>query len=281
MKESPPRDLQSRYRSELALLDRRKDQRRQQQTDKRAIQTIPKIASYLKALKPFLRPVSKAPRPITPIGGHSSSSFTVSLGNRAFPPWPDPDPSVRKGLSVIKGLEKKKEETGVLIGQSIEKMAQMEVEAISRGVELPPRQRPDDVAGDPKMAGREKTSQAPPEQAFLSDPEHEHGKISSNDQAEERRGREPSASVNKRKEVVSRHIQRKSDWQNRQKREALVKDLKTSGIPTPRYADGTERFPTLSWDDILLSSSRAKLDLAIKRIDRWRWVRKKPSTTTE
>jgi len=142
--EKSPKDLQSRYRSELALLDRRKDQRRQQHADKRKLQSIPKIASYLKTLKPFLRPVSKAPRPISPIRG-SSSSFTVNQERPALPPRPDPESAVGKGLSVIEGLERKEKETEVLITQSIEKLAQMEVEATSRGIELPPRQSSDDA----------------------------------------------------------------------------------------------------------------------------------------
>ncbi len=142
-KKNQPRDLLSRYQSQLAKDNRLKDQLRQWDSKEEKIRAIPKIAKYF-----YVRArVSQAPPPIIPLPHGSSTTISPKGPSPDSRKGPSPKSAVGKGLRVIEALREKKKEIGALIAQSSEKLASMEVEAVALGVELPPRQTSDDKAG--------------------------------------------------------------------------------------------------------------------------------------
>jgi len=145
-KKNSPRDLQSRYQSELVKYNEFVDRLRELESQKERIRSIPEIASHFHALARTA--VSNCPPPTTPLrsglGGISRKTppSATPTGGRITTIKPSPDSAVGKGLSAIDALDKKIQEVTVLQHQSREKLASMEVEAVSHGVELPPMQVP-------------------------------------------------------------------------------------------------------------------------------------------
>ena len=117
-KENSPRELQSCYRSELILRGELKDQYGKFESTIAKIRSVPEIENYFWTLN-YQR---------------------INPSALRYKQEPSSESAVGKGLRGIETLEKKKKETGVLLAQTRERLAQMEVEAVTQGVELPPRQ---------------------------------------------------------------------------------------------------------------------------------------------
>jgi len=186
-KKNSPRDLQSRYQSELVKYNGFVNQIRELESKKEKIRSIPEIASHFHDLA--RNAVSKCPPPVIPtthgLGAISREAppSTTPTGGRITTIKPWPDSAVGKGLSAIKALDKEVQETTVLLHQSREKLALMEVEATTQGVDLPPMQvperkenaEPSRLKGTPEKA-QESKALPPPDLQKATENEEEEAK---------------------------------------------------------------------------------------------------------
>jgi len=179
-KTTSPRDLQSRYQSELVQFNEIIDQLRELESKKEKFRSIPVIARHLHVLAN----TSKCPPPST----SSRSDLTVNWTPTSRITMPLPESAVGKGLSAIKALDKKTREATVLLNQSRGKLDLMEVEATTQGVELPPMQVPGQKEntkpepGSKDSPAKTQEAKSPPSPDLQKAPESE----------EEQRGKQPA-----------------------------------------------------------------------------------------
>jgi len=91
-------------------------------------------------------------------------------------------------------------------------------------------------------------------------------------------GKPTDPKIKKRGEIVRKHIYKKSDFFDEEKKQALLREFEENKIPLPRYRDGFLRYPGRNWQEIMKQSAKWK-KIVDDILNRDRFPRKSKITT--
>ena len=90
-------------------------------------------------------------------------------------------------------------------------------------------------------------------------------------------GKPADPKIKKRVEIVRKHIHKRSDFFEVEKKQTLLKQFEENGIPLPRNKDGFLKYPGMNWQDI--ASQPAKWRNVVDVLNRDRFPKKSKITT--
>ncbi len=90
-------------------------------------------------------------------------------------------------------------------------------------------------------------------------------------------GKPANPKIRKRVEIVRKHVHKRSDFFEVEKKQTLLKQFEENGIPLPRNKDGFLKYPGMNWQDI--ASQPAKWRNVVDVLNRDRFSKKRKITT--
>jgi len=90
-------------------------------------------------------------------------------------------------------------------------------------------------------------------------------------------GKPADPKIQKRRDIVRKHIHSPENFFEEDKKQALLKEFEENEIPTPKNRYGLVKYPGLGWGDIM--SQPSKWIRVIDALNRGRFSRKKKTTT--
>ena len=90
-------------------------------------------------------------------------------------------------------------------------------------------------------------------------------------------GKPADPKIKKRVEIVRKHIHKRSDFFEVEKKQALLREFEENEVPLPRNKDGFLKYPGMNWQDI--ASQPAKWRNVVDVLNRDRFPKKSKITT--
>ncbi len=90
-------------------------------------------------------------------------------------------------------------------------------------------------------------------------------------------GKPADPKIRKRVEIVRKHVHKRSDFFEVEKKQALLREFEENEVPLPRNKDGFLKYPGMNWQDI--ASQPAKWRNVVDVLNRDRFSKKRKITT--